>query len=108
MSGGCAAGSAPSCHGTRYNAKTLEIKYRGRSIADALGMTVDAAWEFFADEPHVHRSLRWSISDRVRATKAAASLPPDHRPHSRAAKGRTAPYLARVLDIACGRCHEKP
>jgi excinuclease ABC subunit A len=47
----------PVCHGTRYNAKTLEIKYRGRSIADALGMTVDAAWEFFADEPHVHRSL---------------------------------------------------
>jgi excinuclease ABC subunit A len=47
----------PVCHGTRYNAKTLEIKYRGRSIADALGMTVDTAWEFFADEPHVHRSL---------------------------------------------------
>jgi excinuclease ABC subunit A len=47
----------PVCHGTRFNAKTLEIKYRGRSIADALGMTVDAAWEFFADEPHVHRSL---------------------------------------------------
>jgi excinuclease ABC subunit A len=47
----------PVCHGTRYNAKTLEIKYRDRSIADALGMTVDSAWEFFADEPHVHRSL---------------------------------------------------
>jgi excinuclease ABC subunit A len=47
----------PVCHGTRYNAKTLEIQYRGRSIADALGMTVDGAWEFFADEPHVHRSL---------------------------------------------------
>jgi excinuclease ABC subunit A len=47
----------PVCHGTRYNAKTLEIKYRGRSIADALSMTVDGAWEFFADEPHVHRSL---------------------------------------------------
>ncbi|MDB6009429.1 MAG: excinuclease subunit [Gammaproteobacteria bacterium] len=47
----------PVCHGTRYNAKTLEIKYRGKSIADALGMTVDVAWEFFADEPHVRRSL---------------------------------------------------
>ena len=47
----------PVCHGTRYNAKTLEIKYRGKSIADVLGMTVDGAWEFFADEPHVHRSL---------------------------------------------------
>jgi len=47
----------PTCHGTRYNAKTLEIQYRDRSIADVLGMTVNVAWEFFADEPHVHRSL---------------------------------------------------
>ena len=47
----------PTCHGARYNAKTLEIKYRDKSIADVLGMTVNAAWEFFADEPHVHRSL---------------------------------------------------
>ena len=47
----------PTCHGARYNAKTLEIKYRGQNVADVLRMTVDAAWEFFADEPHVHRSL---------------------------------------------------
>jgi excinuclease ABC subunit A len=47
----------PVCHGTRYNEKTLEIKYRGQSIAAVLGMTVDAAWTFFADEPHVRRSL---------------------------------------------------
>jgi len=45
------------CHGARYNAKTLEIKYRDKSIADVLEMTVDTAWEFFADEQHVHRSL---------------------------------------------------
>ena len=47
----------PTCHGARYNAKTLEIKYRGKSIADVLGLTVDAAWEFFDDEPHVRRAL---------------------------------------------------
>ncbi len=47
----------PACHGTRYNAKTLEIKYRDRNIAEVLAMTVDAAWEFFADEPHLRRSL---------------------------------------------------
>lgn len=47
----------PTCHGARYNAKTLEVKYRDRSIAEVLGLTVDAAWEFFADEPHVRRSL---------------------------------------------------
>jgi excinuclease ABC subunit A len=47
----------PTCHGTRYNAKTLEITYRDKSIAEVLGMTVDAAAEFFADAPHVARSL---------------------------------------------------
>ena len=47
----------PACHGARYNAKTLEIKHRGKSIADVLSMTVDAAFEFFGDEPHLHRAL---------------------------------------------------
>src|ERR1700721_2276904 len=47
----------PSCHGARHNAKTLEIKYRDKNIAAVLGMTVDAAFAFFAEEPHVRRSL---------------------------------------------------
>jgi excinuclease ABC subunit A len=47
----------PTCHGSRYNAKTLEIQYEGKSIAEVLELTVDAAWGFFADEPPVHRSL---------------------------------------------------
>jgi excinuclease ABC subunit A len=47
----------PICHGTRYNAKTLEIKYREKNIADILNMTVDTAWEFFADEPNLNRSF---------------------------------------------------
>ena len=47
----------PTCHGARYNAKTLEIQYRGKNIAEVLGMTVDAAHAFFAEEPQVLRSL---------------------------------------------------
>jgi excinuclease ABC subunit A len=47
----------PTCHGTRYNKKTLEIQYRGKSIADVLAMTVDAAAEFFVDDSAVYRSL---------------------------------------------------
>ncbi len=47
----------PTCHGARYNPKTLEIEYRGKNIADVLGMTVNSAQEFFANEPAIHRSL---------------------------------------------------
>jgi excinuclease ABC subunit A len=47
----------PTCHGARYNAKTLEIQYRGKNIAEVLGMTVDAAHAFFAEEPQVLRAL---------------------------------------------------
>ncbi len=47
----------PTCHGARYNARTLAIRYRDRNIAEVLGLTVDAAWEFFADDPPVRRAL---------------------------------------------------
>ncbi len=47
----------PVCHGARYNAKTLEVQYRAKNIAEVLGLTVDAAWEFFADEPAIYRAL---------------------------------------------------
>ena len=45
------------CQGTRYNAKTLEITYNGKNIAEVLAMTVDEAWHFFESEPHIHRAL---------------------------------------------------
>ena len=47
----------PTCQGTRYNSKTLEIKYKDKNIAEVLGMTVDAACEFFITEPQVFRAL---------------------------------------------------
>ena len=47
----------PTCKGARYNAKTLEIKIRDKSIADVLAMTVDDAFVFFADDVSLRRSL---------------------------------------------------
>jgi len=47
----------PVCNGTRYNAKTLEIQYKEKNIAEILGMTVDEAVEFFADDAMVSRAL---------------------------------------------------
>ncbi|HEV7705008.1 MAG TPA: excinuclease ABC subunit UvrA, partial [Gemmatimonadaceae bacterium] len=47
----------PTCHGARYNAKTLEIMYRGKNIAEVLGLTVDDAWSFFEGEAALVRSL---------------------------------------------------
>jgi excinuclease ABC subunit A len=47
----------PVCQGARYNAKTLEVTYRDKNIADVLDMTVDAASEFFDEEPNLQRAL---------------------------------------------------
>ncbi|WP_338826052.1 UvrABC system protein A [Moorella thermoacetica] len=45
------------CQGKRYNRETLAVKYKGKSIADVLAMTVDEAAEFFASIPRLHRRL---------------------------------------------------
>lgn len=45
------------CHGTRYNRETLQVKYRGMSIADVLDMTVTEGLEFFENIPTIHRRL---------------------------------------------------
>lgn len=45
------------CNGKRYNAETLQVKYKGKSIADVLEMTVDEAVEFFKDIPKIARQI---------------------------------------------------
>ncbi|WP_029552414.1 excinuclease ABC subunit UvrA [Thermocrinis jamiesonii] len=45
------------CKGTRYNKETLEIRYKGKNIAEVLDMTVDEAYEFFYHHPPIRRKL---------------------------------------------------
>ncbi|SHE29203.1 excinuclease ABC subunit A [Desulfofundulus australicus DSM 11792] len=46
------------CKGRRYNRETLEVKYKGKNIADVLDMTVDQAAEFFRHIPKIYRRLK--------------------------------------------------
>ncbi|GIP35639.1 excinuclease ABC subunit UvrA [Paenibacillus sp. J2TS4] len=46
------------CKGKRYNRETLEIKYKGKNIADILQMTIEDACEFFKNIPRIHRKIK--------------------------------------------------
>ncbi|MEJ8818442.1 excinuclease ABC subunit UvrA [Lacibacter sp. H407] len=46
------------CNGKRYNRETLEIRYKGKSIADVLDMTVEEAVEFFQPVPYLYRKIK--------------------------------------------------
>lgn len=46
------------CNGRRYNRETLEVRYKGKSIADVLDMTVEEATEFFINFPSLHRKIK--------------------------------------------------
>jgi excinuclease ABC subunit A len=66
-----------TCSGARYNRETLEITYRGKTVADVLGMPVDEALEFFERQPSIKRRIQ-ALKDvglgYVRLGQAATTL----------------------------------
>ena len=46
------------CHGKRYNRETLEVRFKGKSIADVLDMTINQAVEFFENVPHILHKIK--------------------------------------------------
>lgn len=46
------------CHGKRYNRETLEVRYKGKSIADVLDLTINQAVEFFENIPNIHLKVK--------------------------------------------------
>ncbi|OBT17455.1 excinuclease ABC subunit A [Vibrio sp. UCD-FRSSP16_10] len=66
-----------SCKGKRYNRETLEVKYKGKSIDEVLGMTVEDAYTFFEPVPVIARKLKTLIDvglSYIRLGQAATTL----------------------------------
>ncbi|WP_373424026.1 excinuclease ABC subunit UvrA [Haploplasma modicum] len=65
------------CHGSRYNFETLQIKYRNKSIADVLDMTVLEAMHFFENHPKIYDKLKVMVDvglDYIKLGQSAPSL----------------------------------
>jgi excinuclease ABC subunit A len=67
------------CHGAQYNRETLDVHFKGRSIADVLGMTIEAGRGFFAEHAITSRYLR-TLHDvglgTVKRSTSSTSRPP--------------------------------
>jgi excinuclease ABC subunit A len=63
------------CQGLRFNLETLQVQYRGRSIADVLEMDVSEALEFFANVPKVRRILQTLVDVGLGYVKLGQSAP---------------------------------
>jgi excinuclease ABC subunit A len=64
-----------SAKGKRYNRETLEIKYKGKNIAEVLDMTVEDALEFFEPVPSIHRKLQtlMDVGSHLRAARPSGN-----------------------------------
>ena len=87
------------CNGKRYNRETLEVRFKGRSIADVLDMPVEEALEFFEHIPKIRRRAGDARRGRASATSGSAS----RRRRSPAARRSASSWRRELSKIATGR-----
>ena len=98
------------CKGKRYNAQTLEVKYKGKTIADVLEMRVDEATEFFATIPRIHNKLS-TICDvglGLHQDGPAGDDALGRRGAARQARDRTLAALDRAHVLRARRADDRP
>ena len=91
-----------TCKGQRYNAETLEVTYKGASIADVLDMTVDDALAFFEAVPRIERKLRTLASvglGYIRLGQQATTLSGGEAQRIKLAKELSRPGTGKTLYI---------
>ena len=98
------------CHGKRYNREALEIKYKGKSIADVLDMTVDEALEFFQHIPGIRNKLDTLQRRRpgLHPAGPAGHHPLRRRGAARQAEQRAEPPRHRQDPLHPGRADHRP
>ncbi len=91
-----------TCKGRRYNAETLEVRYKGKNIAEVLDMTVDEGLEFFENVPRIERKLRTLQSvglGYIRLGQQATTISGGEAQRVKLAKELSRPGTGRTLYI---------
>jgi 5-methylcytosine-specific restriction endonuclease McrA len=85
------------CHGARYNRETLEVHYKGKTIAEVLDMPIEEALEFFESVPAIARHLSHTgrCGSRIRADGPVCAHAVRGRGAAREARQRTAKAIDR-------------
>ena len=98
------------CHGARYNRETLEVHYKGKTIAEVLDMPIEEAAEFFEAVPAIARHLQDPGRRRpgLRPPRPAGADPVRRRGPARQARQRAAEALHRTHRLRPRRADHRP